>query len=232
MSESFIERLQCFMDKEGINDNQMTIAAGLSVGLLGKLKKSGKGMSSVNIEKILLSYPYLNGDWLLTGRGSMLVNKGEMMQTDNDRQAQTAWQVPKDSGKGIPLIPLDAVAGFPADSGAAVLMEDCERYVIPEFENKGANFLIRVSGDSMVPLYYSGDLLACRKIDNVRFFQWGTVYVLETSQGVIVKRVQESQDHDDSILCVSENSSIHRPFLLPRDDIRSLSIIVGLVRLV
>lgn len=71
MGNNFIERLQYFMNQRGINDNQMTIAAGLSVGLLGKLKKSGKGMSSVNIEKILSSYPELNADWLLTGRGSM-----------------------------------------------------------------------------------------------------------------------------------------------------------------
>lgn len=161
-----------------------------------------------------------------------------LQETDNKnaptskRTVEIARQVPHGSSEGIPLIPLDAVAGFPADSGGGVRLEDCERYVIPEFENKGANFLIRVSGDSMVPLYYSGDLLACRKITDIRFFQWGTVYVLETSQGVLVKRVQESVDHADSILCVSENSSIHHPFLLPRDDIRSLSIIVGLVRLV
>lgn len=162
-----------------------------------------------------------------------------MLQETENNNAPTskhtveiACQVPHGSSEGIPLIPLDAVAGFPAESGGGVRLEDCERYVIPEFENKGANFLIRVSGDSMVPLYYSGDLLACRKITDIRFFQWGTVYVLETSQGVLVKRVQESVDHADSILCVSENSSVHHPFLLPRDDIRSLSIIVGLVRLV
>ena len=162
-----------------------------------------------------------------------------MLQETENNNAPTpkhtveiAHQVPHGSSEGIPLIPLDAVAGFPAESGGGVRLEDYERYVIPEFENKGANFLIRVSGDSMVPLYYSGDLLACRKITDIRFFQWGTVYVLETSQGVLVKRVQESVDHADSILCVSENSSVHHPFLLPRDDIRSLSIIVGLVRLV
>ena len=162
-----------------------------------------------------------------------------MLQETENNNAPTskhtveiARQVPHVSSEGIPLIPLDAVAGFPAESGGGVRLEDCERYVIPEFENKGANFLIRVSGDSMVPLYYSGDLLACRKITDIRFFQWGTVYVLETSQGVLVKRVQESVDHADSILCVSENSSVHHPFLLPCDDIRSLSIIVGLVRLV
>ena len=145
---------------------------------------------------------------------------------------EAVHKVPKGSSEGIPLIPLDAVAGFPAESGGGVRLEDCERYVIPEFENKGANFLIRVSGDSMVPLYYSGDLLACHKITDIRFFQWGTIYVLETSQGILVKRVQESEKYDDCILCVSENDSVHKPFLLPRDDIRSLSTIVGLVRLV
>lgn len=162
-----------------------------------------------------------------------------MLQETENNNAPTskhtveiARQVPHGSSEGIPLIPLDAVAGFPAESGGGVRLEDCERYVIPEFQAKGADFLIRVSGDSMVPLYYSGDLLACRKITDIRFFQWGTVYVLETSQGVLVKRVQESVDHADSILCVSENSSVHHPFLLPRDDIRSLSIIVGLVRMV
>ena len=69
---NFIERLQYFMEKKGINDNQMTVNAGLSVGLIGKAKVSGKGMSSMNIEKILLAYPDLSADWLLTGAGSML----------------------------------------------------------------------------------------------------------------------------------------------------------------
>ena len=146
--------------------------------------------------------------------------------------ALSTRHVPKGSREGIPLIPLDAIAGFPADGSGRAYIEDCERYVIPEFQNKGADFLIRVSGDSMVPLYYSGDLLACHKITDIRFFQWGTIYVLETSQGVLVKRVQESAEHDDCILCVSINDTVHKPFLLPRDDIRSLNTIVGLVRMV
>lgn len=74
MGNNFIERLQYYMKLKGINDNQMTIAAGLSVGLLGKLKKSGKGMNSSNIEKILYSYPEINASWLLTGKGEMLVS--------------------------------------------------------------------------------------------------------------------------------------------------------------
>lgn len=188
--------------------------------------------NTFDAELIYAKCRYVDSSWLLTGEGAMLQETENNNAPTSNRTIEIARHAPHGSSEGIPLIPLDAVAGFPADSGGGVRMEDCERYVIPEFENKGANFLIRVSGDSMVPLYYSGDLLACRKITDIRFFQWGTVYVLETSQGVLVKRVQESADHADSILCVSENSSVHHPFLLPRDDIRSLSIIVGLVRLV
>lgn len=188
--------------------------------------------NTFDAELIYAKCRYVDSSWLLTGEGAMLQETENNNAPTSKHTVEIAHQVPHGSSEGIPLIPLDAVAGFPAESGGGVRLEDCERYVIPEFENKGANFLIRVSGDSMVPLYYSGDLLACRKITDIRFFQWGTVYVLETSQGVLVKRVQESIDHADSILCVSENSSVHHPFLLPRDDIRSLSIIVGLVRLV
>lgn len=188
--------------------------------------------NTFDAELIYAKCRYVNSSWLLTGEGAMLQETENNNAPTPKHTVEIAHQVPHGSSEGIPLIPLDAVAGFPAESGGGVRLEDCERYVIPEFENKGANFLIRVSGDSMVPLYYSGDLLACRKITDIRFFQWGTVYVLETSQGVLVKRVQENIDHADSILCVSENSSVHHPFLLPRDDIRSLSIIVGLVRLV
>lgn len=188
--------------------------------------------NTFDAELIYAKCRYVDSSWLLTGEGAMLQETENNNAPTSKHTVEIAHQVPHGSSEGIPLIPLDAVAGFPAESGGGVRLEDCERYVIPEFENKGANFLIRVSGDSMVPLYYSGDLLACRKITDIRFFQWGTVYVLETSQGVLVKRVQESVDHADSILCVSENNSVHHPFLLPRDDIRSLSTIVGLVHLV
>ena len=181
--------------------------------------------------KILSIYPKLSAEWLMTGRGSML-------SSDNSDNAvrQTlkpvAKRVMNDDKEGIPLIPLDAVAGFPATGSSYAYMENCDRYIIPEFQDKGADFIIRVSGDSMIPLYYSGDLIACHKIKDIRFFQWGTVYVLETSQGVLVKRVMESIEHNDCILCASENGTIHRPFLLPKDDIRSMSTIVGLIRIV
>ena len=240
--EKFIERLQYYMSQKGINDNQMTIAAGLSVGLLGKAKNGGKGLSSSSIEKILLAYDDINPDWLLTGRGPMLKTKGTSSASPTEEQqfstskdtkkiAIPQRDAAKKSTKGIPLIPMEAIAGFPTIDNDGVSFDDCQHYSIPEFEAKGADFLIRVSGDSMTPLYCNGDIIACRKIAEIHFFQWGGVYVLDTSQGVLVKYVEECEKNDDCILCVSENKR-YKPFSLPKDDIRSLSTIVGLVRLV
>ena len=192
--------------------------------------------NTFDAELIYTKCRYVNSAWLLTGEGSMLQTGGKgaahAANVEPKHLPLAAHHAPDGSREGIPLIPLDAIAGFPADGGGGAYIENCERYVIPEFQNKGADFLIRVSGDSMVPLYYSGDLLACHKITDIRFFQWGTIYVLETSQGVLVKRVQEAAEHDDCILCVSINDTVHKPFLLPCDDIRSLNTIVGLVRMV
>lgn len=76
--DSFIDRIQYFMLQTGINNNQMTVAAGLSVGLIGRAIKSKSGLNSDSIEKILCAYPELNPNWLLTGRGEMLItNKQE-----------------------------------------------------------------------------------------------------------------------------------------------------------
>ena len=164
----------------------------------------------------------ISPEWLLTGKGPML---------KSDEQPLPEAKKTSSRHKGIPLIPMEAIAGFPAIDNDGVSFDDCQHYSIPEFEAKGASFLIRVSGDSMTPLYCNGDIIACRKISEIHFFQWGGVYVLDTSQGVLVKYVEECENNDDCILCVSENKR-YKPFSLPKDDIRSLSTIVGLVRLV
>lgn len=164
----------------------------------------------------------ISPEWLLTGKGPML--KSEEQPLPEAKKINSKH-------KGIPLIPMEAIAGFPTIDNDGVSFDDCQHYSIPEFEAKGADFLIRVSGDSMTPLYCNGDIIACRKIAEIHFFQWGGVYVLDTSQGVLVKYVEECEKNDDCILCVSENKR-YKPFSLPKDDIRSLSTIVGLVRLV
>lgn len=136
-------------------------------------------------------------------------------------------KLPQGSQKGIPLIPVSAMAGaFTSD--ISVMEYECERYVVPSFE--GADFLIPVKGDSMQPTYLSGDLVACQKISLTDiFFQWNKTYVLDTDQGALIKRVCQGSD-TDHILLVSDNDC-YPPFELSLSHLHAIALVRGIIRL-
>lgn len=72
--ETFIDRLEFFMKTEGLNSNSLTVAAGLSNGLIGKALKNRSSMNSDSIARILCAYTNLSAEWLMTGKGTMYVN--------------------------------------------------------------------------------------------------------------------------------------------------------------
>jgi hypothetical protein len=72
-----IDRLEKYMSFKQLNNNNVTVEAGLSNGLLGNARKKRAGLHSDNIEKILHAYKDLNPAWLLLGEGEMLKNKYE-----------------------------------------------------------------------------------------------------------------------------------------------------------
>ena len=146
---------------------------------------------------------------------------------------------PDPNNEGLPLIPFEWVAGYSGEDNDGIMLSQCERYKIPEFKNIGAEFLCRVGGNSMYPKYASGDILACRKIQksDITFFQWGKIYVIDSPQGQIIKRVCEHDDPDmiwlisDNKEKLSNDKEKYAPFPIRKDEIRSLSIVVGVVRM-
>lgn len=67
-----LERLQEYLDHKKIPAARLEKMAGLANGYIRKNKGS---LSSVKLADILSVLPDLNGDWLLTGRGQMLIEE-------------------------------------------------------------------------------------------------------------------------------------------------------------
>ena len=152
----------------------------------------------------------VNGNWLLSGKGDMLKGSGVVVSKD---------------GTGIPLIPVEAMAGYFAGE-QTVLLQECDRYVVPAFRD--ADFLIYVRGDSMQPRYFSGDMVACKKLSLCDiFFQWGKVYVVDTNQGALIKKVMRGTS-DDTITLVSENTK-YEPFEISRQGIYNIALVMGAI---
>ncbi|MBO7466612.1 MAG: helix-turn-helix transcriptional regulator [Bacteroidaceae bacterium] len=183
--------------------------------------------------KILTKYPELSADWLLTGRGEMLKTNSTLTDTPPDEQPHVSdkdtkkvW-IAQENEQGIPLIPFSAMAGALRGELAALEYE-CEHYIVPAFSD--ADFLMPVKGNSMTPTYLSGDIVACRKVPMTGiFFQWNKPYVLDTTQGAIIKRVKPGSDKQH-VLIVSDNKD-YDPYELPYEDIYAVALVIGIIRL-
>jgi repressor LexA len=121
-----------------------------------------------------------------------------------------------------PRIPLTAAPGSLSYEERGVILRECEQMpIVNQFP--AYDFTMFIKGDSMSPKYESGDEIACRWVNQERFIQWGKVHVLDTTQGIIVKKVYED---GDKIKCVSINSD-YPPFSVPKEDIHSMRLVVG-----
>lgn len=175
--------------------------------------------NTIDYDLIITKCNDIDANWLLTGEGKML-------KSDNNTPAVAEPQILS----GIPMLPFDAFAGIGTDVEGVNLDTIEERYVVPLFDGMKMDFMISVRGSSMYPKYNSGDVVACRMVQELLFVQWNKVYVLDTiSQGVIIKRLKKS-DKEGFVICKSDNEQ-YEPFEIPMSDIRTIALVVGVIRL-
>ena len=216
-----LERIQAISRHEGITIGALERSIGASKGVLSRALTNGTDIQYKWIQAIVDNYPHYAAEWLLRGTGPMLLDSPQ------PQPVLTAHKVSADEKSGIPLIPVDAMAGALTDE-KTVLEYECERYVVPAF--KGADFLIPVKGSSMYPKYSSGDIVACQRVPmSDLFFQWNKVYVIDTNQGALIKRIKPGSDKGH-VLIVSDNEK-YDPFELPYAAIHAVALVIGVIRL-
>lgn len=210
------QKILLYLGQKGVTPYEFYKISGVTRGIL----QQNNGISEENIARFLAYAPEVNIEWLMTGRGEMLTDGGE-------EQPKHTAHLADNQQEGIPLIPIDAMAG--ALVGETVVLDyECERYVVPAF--KGADFLIRINGSSMYPSYRSGDIVACQRVPMTDlFFQWNRTYVIDTNQGALIKRIKPGSDRQH-VLIVSDNKD-YDPFELPMDAIYAVALVIGTIRL-
>ena len=217
---NFFDRIMQVAEYKGYKNPSEFAKRGLgwtSSEKINRLKDESKKPSVDILIEISNKFDDINLGWLLTG-------KGEMLKKEEILPVAVHTNNPK---KGIPLIPVEAMAGI-ANGEVSVLEMDCERYIIPMF--KDADYLIMVKGDSMYPRYSSGDVVACKKLPlSDLFFQWNKPYVIDTEQGGLIKKVCKSTKKN-CIKLVSENPE-YEPFDLHKSQIYAIALVIGTVRL-
>lgn len=96
------------------------------------------------------------------------------------------------------------------------------------FQMPKYDYTVEVRGDSMEPEYKSGDIIACLDVTKSTFLQWGRVHVLNTSQGVVLKKIYEN---GDSVRCVSLNETKYPDYSIPKNEVYSIGLVVGALKI-
>lgn len=214
-NEGVKERLSAFLADIGWSQSRFEKECGMSNGYVNNIRQS---IQPDKLQRIAQRFPALNIAWLMIGGTT-----GEEMY----RIPKPEPMPERPSGeRSIPLLQMEAFAGPGQPAYNDLPIEDY--YAVREF--KDSDFLIRVTGDSMTPKFTGGDIVACKKVQDVYFVQWGRVYVIYTeSQGAMIKRLTPSEN-EGCIKCVSDNPK-YAPFDVPKKDIISLALVNGSISL-
>ena len=138
-----------------------------------------------------------------------LLKKVELFVSANGLEAE-----PDETDTSVLVIPYEARGGTIGDFVQGVHEYDCEKIVSPI---RGADYAMEVTGDSMSPEYPSGSRVLIKKVSET-FIAWNEVYVLDTPDGAVIKRVRKTED-PTVVECVSVNPA-YQPYTIPRDFIR------------
>ena len=166
--------------------------------VMGKVKTQGDFARLLGVSQNTISAAKNGDERYLT---DSLISKIDCLLEQPDEEMTTS--------KTIPVFPVEAMAGTMVEFFQSVKEYDCERMVSPI---KGVDYAIKIFGDSMSPEYPSGSLCLIKKVDERQFIAWNEVYVLDTDNGAVIKKIRRT-DREGVVECVSINPA-YQPFTL------------------
>lgn len=183
-----------FIKFKGLTMKAFEQRCDLSTGYVTSMRK---GYGSEKLNNVLTAFPELNREWLLYGEGDMLSSTSSAQPQPSVKNEH----VTDDEAYKVPLVPVSALAGSLNDFSLSVKRDDCETVISPI---KDIDMAIKISGDSMEPEYPSDSQVFVKKINERAFLEWGRVYVLNTCNGIVIKRLMPTND-PNTVLCESIN---------------------------
>lgn len=222
------QRILQFIDYKEINVPTFLKETGIKRGFLDS-DKLGSSVSDVFIATIIATYPEINTDWLITGKGDMLKERSN--QSDSVFVPEIAHYKLKTDGNGllhqqIPLYELEASAGLTTLFSSDIKQIPIDFISVPNAPKCDGAIFVR--GDSMYPILKAGDIVCYKTIHSIENVYYGEMYLIdidvEGDQYLTFKYIQKSNKGDDYLYLVSHNPH-HAPKDVLKVDIRAIALV-------
>lgn len=224
------------------NKSAFASAVGVTPSVVDNIVGKRQGKPSFEVLEKVSALAEINIEWLITGSGNMLKElrqkpaaiSAAKTQITTGRGSETILEAFTETNKktpgAIPLVSERAIGGFTNEHFSIKERDILAYYVIPKFRYLGVDFMIEVFGDSMIPKFYPGDIIACSIINHSRYIEWNKCHLIATiDRGLIVKRLMPGSD-ENCYKAISENKD-YPPFDIPKDEITGMARIVGVIHL-
>ena len=203
--------LRLFRKANGITQGAVAEYLGVSKQFISMVEAGKATLSEDKLLKILD-----NADWSSEKYYQLLETIEQMKRTVAPKPSTSKPAEASDEGPHrVRLIPYEARGGMIGDFVDGVMDYDCEMVISPI---KGVDFAMTVTGDSMVPEYNPGDRILIKRIDPNLFIEWGRVYVLDTPNGAVIKKLERAED-PNFVTCISINPEVS-PFQINVNAVR------------
>ena len=247
METTVKQRLLDFIYHLRVTQKDFCDALGVSNSYVHSIRKS---IAPDKLSKIRESYPDLNIEWLLTGKGEMLnsgrpvsgsvvvTNNGQIngnnnmnvTHTHSSSAEQCDEDVPMSEVEELPIIPSKIVNEPTIDVYSYINENNTDTTPkVPQLPKASAGY--KIKSRAMEPDIYPGDMLFLEPYPvGEEHIVPGDPYVVDTSTNGLVTRYLFYSD-DGGFLAVSKNPDRYPNFVIKREHINSISRIVGLLRL-
>lgn len=222
---NFGERLVKVRDSLGFSQAEFANKIELAAQSLGRYEKN-KVKPSVEFLMTLTNMLHINSNWLLTGKGKMLIEE----EVDNLPIAIASHPENDENTVALNYFPdIVAAAGYGAvnESGFQAQVMRFDRRFLEQFLNV-RRFdridIITVFGDSMEPFVHNGETVMIERHDDAKN---GETVIANVNGSIYIKRIQ-MDPFKKWVKLVSENSH-YDEIDLRGDDLQYLTII-GIVR--
>lgn len=115
----------------------------------------------------------------------------------------------------VPIVPYAVRGGALQGFSEGVEEWECERITSPV---KGAELAFEVTGDSMAPGFPAGARVLLKRVKSV--IAWGEVHVVDTVDGPVLKRIDQTDDPDVWVL--RSDNPAYQPIRINTENIRGV----------
>ena len=170
----------------------------------GVVRNQGEFAALIDMNKTTVSSAMNGSPKALT---DSLVAKAVRIANELDQRIPTS--------DSVPIVPYAVRGGALQGFSEGVEEWECERITSPV---RGAELAFEVTGDSMAPGFPAGARVLLKRVKSM--VAWGEVHVIDTVDGPVLKRIDQTDDPD--VFVLRSDNPAYQPIRIHRSDIRGV----------